>query len=219
MGSPPVHGAMVDAPALVRGDHLHAGGLADDAAIGPYAGQGQVVQQRRDAQATHFIVETQGHMDRRTQRGLCECCRLRQHHADEAFHVAGATAEEAAVANVGLERIGAPGLPVDRHHIGMPRKDHTTGSFAERGEQVGLGALGVVAAPDARAVARQVGLGPVDQREVGIAAGGVEGDQLLQAVDRVGVGGVVLHACVLAGWSAYSADRPHRASTSIALDW
>ena len=81
------------------------------------------------------------------------------------------------------ERIRAPVLPLDRHHVRVPRQHHTAlGLGADMGKerclQLGLGGLGVAVALDP--VAGKIRLGPVDQIEVGSAAHGGKGNELLE---------------------------------------
>ena len=103
-------------------------------------------------------------MDRRSQRRLCKLGRMRQGHADKAFHVASAPPIEQAVAHLGLKRVGAPGLPVNRHHVGVARQHDTARPFAKGGEEVGLAAIGVEAAAYGGAMTRQNFGRPVNQR-------------------------------------------------------
>ena len=96
-----------------------------------------------------------------------------------------------------VPRIGDPGLAVDRHHVGMARQhDAAFGLGADRGEEVGLGALGVGHQRARHAVAVEIVLDVLDQLEVGVARGGVERHEALQHVDRTG--GMGTHAGTVA---------------------
>ncbi|MCY1380348.1 hypothetical protein D9M69_681570 [compost metagenome] len=86
-----------------------------------------------------------------------------EHGREEAFHVAGAAAVEASVSDAGLEGIAAPILSVDGHDVGVPRQHDAAGQVgADGGEQVGLGAGGVVAEARADALPAQVVAHPFD---------------------------------------------------------
>ena len=68
---------------------------------------------------------------------------------DGALHVAGAAAEQHAVADFTAEGIGGPGPLPFRHHVGVPGKTQMRPGLAAAGEQVGRGAERQ--APDAEA--------------------------------------------------------------------
>lgn len=58
-------------------------------------------------------------MDRRLQLRLQHLRHHRETHGDESLHIGGAAAVKPAVALDQFERIVAPVLADDRHHVGM----------------------------------------------------------------------------------------------------
>ena len=173
------------AAGILRIDHAHHGGLAHDHRLRPRHGADQPLGQRMRAQAADLLVVGEGEMHRHLEPGALEGGDVGEAGGDEALHVAGAAAVELAVAfSVSVPGIGRPGLAVDRHDVGVARQhDAAFAVGADRGEEVGLGALCV---GHQRAVDAEIGevvADIVDQLEVGVARGGVERDQALQHVD------------------------------------
>ena len=173
---------------VLRVDHAHHGGLAHDHRLRPRHGADQPFGQRMRAQAADLLVVAEGEMHRHLEPGALQGGHMGEAGGDEALHVAGAATVEIAVGLLGeLPGIGRPGLAVDRHDVGMARQhDAALGLRTDRGEQVGLGALGVghQRALDAKPV--EIVLDVTDQLEVGVARGGVEGHEALQHIDRTG---------------------------------
>jgi hypothetical protein len=155
----PAHAAVIRVDALMRDDRAH--------------------HQRRAGAADFFVVR------QREVDGFRELRRLhlRQHserRADEALHVARATAVEQAIADFGLERVALPVLAIDRHDIGVTRQHDPAVGLAivrrDRGEQVRPLTARIVGDGrfDAR-VAQRVAHG-FDQAEIRIAADGIDRD-------------------------------------------
>lgn len=157
--------------ALVAEHRLEFGGLADQA-------QGRLVrplrqrgEQRAHAQATDLFVVGERQVHRKAQRLREERRHGRQHRSDETLHIGGASPVKAAIVLGQMKRIIGPGLPVDRHHIGVPRQHHAAPIVrAEGGKQVGLGAFGVMEQLTFHAKAGQVILDEANERQVGVAA-------------------------------------------------
>ena len=102
-------------------------------------------------------------------------------HRDEALHVGAAAPVEPAVAFIQHEGIAGPVLAIDRHHVGVARKHRAPGDGgADGGQQIGLGAGLEIDARRGNAMAGEIVFDEGDEIEVGIAAGGVEGDKLRQ---------------------------------------
>lgn len=185
-----VHRTAIGTLALVRDHGLHRSRLADDDAGRLDVVLPQVVQQPAYSQATDFLIIGERKMQRRMQAVLVDCGQARQADGDKTFHVAGATAEQLAVGNLGDEGIGIPVLPRDRHHIGMAGKYSAEAGLAVSGagngcKQVGLAAVGVVGQARPGAEALQVIAHPFDQAKVGFAADGIEADERLEDIQRL----------------------------------
>lgn len=125
-------------------------------------------------------------MDRFLQPGTGQFGQPGEDDPDERLHVAGAAPVELALTHRRFERFAAPFLPVHRHHVGVPGEHDAAGGGSivggDGGQQVGLGALGVmdqgVLHPDGLQFVDDL----LDQRQVGVPAGGVEADQFIDFV-------------------------------------
>lgn len=182
-----VHLAAHGQLALVAEHRLQLGGLADDAQQRLVRTPLQRREQRTDAQAADFLVVGERQVHRQAQRRGEERRDGRQHAGQVALHVRRATSVEAAIALAEPERRHAPGLAVRRHHVGMPGKaDAATVAGADGGIEIGLAAVGVEEQFAVDAETRQVVADVVDQRQVGLAADGVEGHQVGEDVAAAG---------------------------------
>ncbi|MCY1368502.1 hypothetical protein D9M69_554860 [compost metagenome] len=118
---------------------------------------------------------------------LEEALGIGQRDRDVALHVGRAAAVQALVLHHGRQRVDAPGLAVPGHRVGVAREDHAGRlALAQRGEQVRLGALGVVGDAALHAEGREVRLGEVDQLEVAVCAHRVHANQGLRHQEALG---------------------------------
>eukprot|EP01022_Parablepharisma_sp_SALTPOND_P029462 TRINITY_DN735_c0_g1_i1.p1 TRINITY_DN735_c0_g1~~TRINITY_DN735_c0_g1_i1.p1 ORF type:complete len:1397 (+),score=453.90 TRINITY_DN735_c0_g1_i1:9191-13381(+) len=181
--------------ALVGHHHVHAGGFAHHAAIDLDAALDDLFQHHRRADAADFLVIGKRQVDGLGTRHGQEFRHQRQRSGDETLHVAGTATVQAAILLGDLEGIGIPLLAVHRHHVGVTGEDDATLGAASQGtsggrqsgEQVGLGLFLVVGEPGGDALLFQAVAHRGDQLQVGIAAGGIKGDQGLQPLAGVHV--------------------------------
>ena len=166
-------------------DDLQAGGLADDGGCRP-GGVGQRVDQHRGAVEAVLLVVGEGevyrsgHVEGRPPGGEC------QHAGHEPLHVGGTPPVDAVVDAGGGERRRRPVVGVDGHDVAVAgQHDPTVDHRADRGEQVGLGAGGVVAESDVGGHAVEAVDHPGDEVDVGRERHRREGDQVVE--DREGV--------------------------------
>ncbi len=111
---------------------------------GRAAPAGQAADQRRHAKAADLLVVAQREVQRDFERrgqGL-------RHHGedqcDKPLHIGGAAPVKTLAAGVEPERVAGPGLPGDRHDIGVPgENDPAAPARTDRRIEVRLGALGV----------------------------------------------------------------------------
>ena len=169
-----VHGGFVRVLAFVRDHHLHAGGLAHDAASGLEALGLHVGDHAAHTDAAHLFVVAEGQMDRPLELALEQLGHHHQAGGAKTLHVGHAPAKHLVAHDLDLERVGVPGLAVHRHHIGVARQDQSANfGFAvvrrQRGPQVGLLAAVVIRSAAADAQIIQIGLGPVQQSQVAVA--------------------------------------------------
>ena len=117
-------------------------------------------------------------MERRPERARGRGGRGIERAGDEPLHVGRPAPVEPPVPPAQDERIGAPRLPLDRHHVGMPREQHAGGvRRPDRREQAGL-AAGVVSNQHAfHAVPGEEAPDPFDELEVRRGADRLEPDQ------------------------------------------
>ena len=173
------HAAAVAVHPLVRDGRHHAGGLTDDAGQRADAGLAQVGDQLSHAKAAHLFVVAERKMDRKRRVAVKEGLRMGQRQGDETLHVGRAPAEQSVVAHRGRQRIDRPRLAVPGHGVGVARQDHTGRfSFTERGEQVGLGPVGIEGQPARHPERAQRVADVMDQFEVGVRAHGVHANQV-----------------------------------------
>ena len=190
MGFDAGEGGDVAAAGVLGVDHAHHGGLAHDHRLRPRHVAHQLLGQRVGAQAADLLVVAEGEMHRHSEPRALEGGDMGKAGGDKALHVAGAAAVEVAVGLVGeREGIGVPGLAVDRHDVGMTRQDDAARRVgADRGVEVGLGALLVGDQGALDPVLAEVALDVLDKLQVGVARGGVERHQALKHVDGTGGG-------------------------------
>ena len=82
-----------------------------------------------------------------------------------------------------------PILPVYRHYIGVTGQNQpaflASACRRNRHEQIGFGALSVISQPRTQPLILQPLCGIVNQRQIGIAAGGIESNQPRQPFDCI----------------------------------
>ncbi len=117
-------------------------------------------------------------MDRPRERARDHVGHRGEAAGEEALHVGRAAAVEAALARGQSEGIGRPILSIDRNDVGMAGQDVARRRGGpDRRPQVGLGPGRVEHAFVGNPEPVEISLDPRDQRQIGIAAGGVEADQ------------------------------------------
>ena len=173
--------------ALVARDRLHIGRFADDDGGGAGQAGGDLPDQGRRAQAADLLVIGKGQVHRPHQPRGGEVRGRRQGQGQKPFHVAGPAPIEPVLAALQGEGVRGPGLTVHRHHVGVAGEDDAAlGLRPDRCQQVGLGAVGVGHPPRRHAQVAEQRFHVGDEVEIGIARGGVEGDQPAEFVDGAG---------------------------------
>ncbi len=171
---------------LVRMHHLHHGRFADDHRMRLRQVALHGLGQRPGAETADLLVVAQRQMDRHRHAAGLEMRHHGERDGGEGLHVGSATAVEQALLLDHGERIAVPGLVLDRHHVGMARQHHAALALgADRGVEVGLGAVLVGDQPALDAVAVEVVAHEIDQRHVGIGRRRVEGDETTEHFDRI----------------------------------
>ena len=140
----PADGAQAGLALVPRRD-LHPGRLADDAGLRYPHRRLQILQHHRYPAAPDLLVPGKCEFQRAPQplrplRGV-------QHAGEKPLHVGRAPAKDPPPLAPQPERIAAPRLPFDRHHVEMPRQHHAPRPLgAETRENPGL-RPGLVADP------------------------------------------------------------------------
>ena len=165
-------------------DDAHQAGLADEGGGGVDAGRGHVADEARRAEAADLLVIGESEMHGAPQRRFHEPRHDRQHAGDVALHVAGAASVESAFRFGEAKGIARPHLPVHGDDIGVSAQQEARGSGRPDGrEEIGL-ALRPRQDGRRHAVTREVVAHPFDERQIGVAADRVEGDQPFKDGDR-----------------------------------
>jgi len=190
-----VHRGFVRMLAFVRDHHLHARGLAHDAACGLEALGLHVGDHAAHANAADFFVIAESQMDRALEFSFQQLGHHHQTDRAKTLHVGHAAAVHLVALNHDLERVGVPRLAVDGHHVGVAREHQPTHlGFAvvrwQRGPEVGFLATVVVGAAAGNAQVLQVSLGPIQQGQVAVARDGGKGDPFFDQGQGGQVGGL-----------------------------
>jgi hypothetical protein len=158
-----------------------------------------------------FLVEAEGEVDRERRPAFQEQPGMRDRGGDEALHVGGAAAVQAPVPDDAGQRIDRPVLAVPGHRVRVAGQDDAGGlAFAQGGEQVGLGALRVVAQPGLHPQPGELVADAMDELKVGVRADGVEADQVRAKSSARGRGSRDCHAPHSRGISLIGRGHGHR---------
>ena len=178
----------LDAPAhrpLVGVDHGHLRRLPDEHHARPRQCLAELGDHRPHAGAADLLVVGEGEVEWHLELACLEARHQGEAAGKVTLHVASTAAEELAVALDELERIGVPILPGYRHHVGMTGEGKTaTIHRSDAGEEARLEAVGRRHAPAGDAVPCEIGLHELDEGDVGLGAGRVEGDEPRQQLFR-----------------------------------
>ncbi len=171
--------------ALLRGHDLHVGGFANDRAGGFGRGPGNGLDHARRAETPHLFVIGKREDHRPLEIGGQRRIDMRHAQGEEALHVRRAAAIKPVAFFSQHPGISRPFLTVDGHNVGVPGKnDPAFFGRAYQSEEIGF--LAVIAGNAMRrnAARPQIGFDILDQREIGIAGGGVERHQPRQPIYR-----------------------------------
>ena len=194
--------------ALMRENRLHHAGLAHHAQARAQAAFGHVVHQRASTFHRGLFIKCDEQMHRARERHRLQIGHGCEAAGDKALHVRRAPPIQPPALGAQRERVGGPGLAIDRHGIDMAGQSNAAGHLgADDRVQIGLLAAGPGADPIGYRVLVQPAADEIDQRQVGVAAGGVETNELGQHLggSRAGRQGRV--KTVHAG-SVYGVRRP-----------
>ena len=167
------HRGLVGVFAFVRHHHLHAGGLAHDAAGRLEALREHVDDQPAHADAAHFLVIAEGQVQRPLELAFEQLGHHQQGRGAVTLHVGHAPAVQTVADHLRHKGVGIPGLAVHRHHIGVAR-EHQAADFGftvvggQGGPQIGLEAAVVIGARAFNTQRFQVVLRPIDDGQVAV---------------------------------------------------
>ena len=160
----------------------------------------EILDQPLRAVAADLLVVADEQMQRTGELARLDVGHGGEAGGDEALHVGRRRGIQPAVGPAQRERIGTPGLAIDRNGIDMTgQRDATRAVWADDGVDVGLltGCIGADAIRNSMRV--EIVADELDQREIGIAAGGVERHQPGEQVNRAEPrrGGGCIHAAAV----------------------
>ena len=140
------HSAAVALFALVRDHDVHARGLADDAPERLDPARDHVCDKSPRPDAADFLVVRQREVQRALESPAQELGNMCETDGAEAFHVGHAAAVEPVTHDRRFERCGIPGLAIDRHDVGVSRKNDAADRpipilRRQRREEIGLAPL------------------------------------------------------------------------------
>ena len=127
MGFEATHRGFVAMLALMRDHHLHAGGLAHDAAGRLEALRLHVGDHAPHADAAHLFVVAESQVHRPLELAPEQLGHHHQGGGAVTLHVGYAPAKHFVALDLDLEGVGVPRLAVDRHHISMTRQHNAAG--------------------------------------------------------------------------------------------
>ena len=176
--------------ALVPDGDRHRGRLADDAEARPHAEPVHRLDHPAHPDAADLLVIGEREVERCPERARSRGGRGVERAGEEPLHVGRPAPVEPAVRRAEDERVRAPRLPLDRHHIGVPREQHAGAVRRPDGrKQPGLPA-GVVSHQHAfHAVPGEEAPDPFDKLEVRRGADRLEPDQPGEDIRRGRHGG------------------------------
>jgi hypothetical protein len=159
--------------------------IADQRDRGQRQRRAEFCQKMRHAGAADLLVEGEGVVDRHRERLAQDLRQKGERHGDEAFHVCGAATIEPCSAPRQAEGVARPGLPFDRHHVGMARENDAAGSiWSHRCIEVGFLAARMMGEADTNAaLLEQLGRKP-DQGQVRLGRDRVVAHQPIQKVQH-----------------------------------
>ena len=167
--------------ALVRGDDLQHRGFPHYAKPWPHRHGLQHVQHAAHPDAADFLIVGKRKMNGRAEFALHRGMGEIEAAGNEALHVSRAATIVVATAGAQLKRIAAPVLPLDRHHIRMPRKRNPRLVLRTNGgPEIGLPAILIVNQRRGNPQAAEFFCHKINQRQIAVPADCGKRDKLLK---------------------------------------
>jgi hypothetical protein len=175
---------------LVGAHHLHLRRFPDDHRRRFDRPIFERLDETAHAHASNFLVVGKSQVQWGGDFSCQESRRHCQADADEALHVRCPAAIEAVIFFNDVKRIRVPILPIHWNHVRVTgERDTRPVGGTQGGIKIGLGTLVVVNQFRRHAEILQIVADEFHEREIRITAGGIEGDEPLDQVDAVIVGG------------------------------
>lgn len=185
--------------ALMAADGLHHRRLAHDHRAGLWQGLQHRLDHRGGACAAHLFVKAQRNLQRPRNAHVLGLDQGPQRQRVKAFHIAGAAPEITAIAFGHNPGVAGPVLAINGHHICVPRQHDTALDHgANMGKQRRFVARIIVKPMRCDAMVLQIGLHPIHQIKVAVAADSGKADQLfhqLQGAKALGCHGLIPAVC------------------------
>ena len=185
--------------ALVRVDNAHAGGLTNNRVVGGEVARHELLDKGGCTNATDFLIVGEREVQGSAQLRLRNARQQPKRHGEEALHVAHAATVGAGTLHTQGEGVGVPRLTGDGYDVRVAGENEAAAGGAVSGrdgdQQVGAGAVLVVGAHAAVAVAGELGFEQFNEFEVGATGDGGNRDELFEPGEGCGLGGLSRHDC------------------------
>ena len=183
--------------ALVRVDDAHAGGFTHNRVVGGEVARHELLDKGGGTDAADFLVVGEREVQGSAQLRLGNARQQPEGDGEEALHIAHAAAVGAGTLHAQGEGVGVPVLTGDGNDVRVAGEDEAAAGGAVRcgdgDEEVGAGAVLVVGAHAAVAVAGELGFDELNEFEVGATGDGGNRDELFEPGEGCGLGGLSRH--------------------------
>ena len=184
---------------LVRGDNAHAGRLTNNRVVGGEVAGHELLNEGGRTDATDFFIVGEREVQGSAQLRLGNARQQPERDGEEALHIADTAAVGAGTLHAQGERVGVPCLTGNGHDVRVAGEDEAAAGGAVSGrngdQQVSAGAVLVVCAHAAVAVAGKFGFDELNEFQVGGSGDGGDRDELFEPGEGCGLGGLSRHDC------------------------
>ena len=183
--------------ALVRVDNAHAGGLTNNRVVGGEVARHELLDKGGCTNATDFLIVGEREVQGSAQLRFSHARQQPERDGEEPLHIADTAAVGAGTLHTQGEGVGVPRLTGDGYDVRVAGEDNAAAGGAVSGrdgdQQVGAGAVLVVGAHAAVAVAGKFGFDELNKFQVGGSGDSGERDELFEPGEGCGLGGLSRH--------------------------
>ena len=183
--------------ALVRVDNAHAGGLTNNRVVGGEVARHELLDKGGCTNATDFLIVGEREVQGSAQLRFSHARQQPERDGEEPLHIADTAAVGAGTLHTQGEGVGVPRLTGDGYDVRVAGENEAASGGAVSGrdgdQQVGAGAVLVVGAHAAVAVAGKFGFDELNKFQVGGSGDGGNRDELFEPGEGWGLGGLSRH--------------------------